>query len=86
MVGLDETNNLAYFGGCTINERWEDESVELDHFVFVTNVIDYLHDSSDPSGPVADDGVVNPDTSDYFATETLAGDDPHSVDTEFVVE
>lgn len=56
LVGLDEANNLAYFGGCTINERWDKESAELDHFVFVTNVIDYLHGDSNPSGPVLVDG------------------------------
>ena len=56
MVAVDETVNLAYFGGCTVNERWEEESSALEHFVFVTNLIDYLHDSSDPSGPVLVDG------------------------------
>ena len=56
MVAVDESVNLAYFGGCPINERWEDQSAALDHFVFVTNLVDYLHDSSDPSGPVLVDG------------------------------
>lgn len=56
MVGVDEPNNLAYFGGCSINEAWEEESADLDHFVFVTNLIDWLHDSRDPSGPVLVDG------------------------------
>lgn len=56
LVAVDEATNLAYFGGCSINEVWEDESADLDHFVFVTNLIEYLHDSSDPSGPVLVDG------------------------------
>ncbi len=56
MVGVDESCNLAYFGGCTINERWEGESADLDHFTFVTNLIDHLHGSDDPSGPVLVDG------------------------------
>ena len=56
MVGVDEPNNLAYFGGVPINERWEEESSDLDHFVFVTNLIDYLHDDADPSGIVLVDG------------------------------
>jgi endonuclease YncB( thermonuclease family) len=56
LVGVDEANNLAYFGGVSINERWEDESAALEHFVFVTNLIDHLHDSSDPPGPVLVDG------------------------------
>ena len=56
MVGVDESNNLAYFGSVPINERWEDQSEALEHFVFVANLIDYLHDSSDPSGPVLVDG------------------------------
>lgn len=56
LVGVDETNNVAYFGGVSINEAWEDESAGLEHFVFVTNLIDHLHDSPDPSGPVLIDG------------------------------
>lgn len=56
MVGVDETNNLAYFGGVPINESWESDSDALEHFVFVTNLIDHLHDSDDPSGPVLVDG------------------------------
>ena len=56
LVGVDEANNLAYFGGVPINEKWESDSDALEHFVFVTNLIDYLHDSSDPSGPVLVDG------------------------------
>ncbi|WP_440009179.1 thermonuclease family protein [Halomicrococcus sp. SG-WS-1] len=56
MVGVDEANNIAYFGGCSINEAWEEESSTLDHFVFITNLIDYLHDSTSPSGPVLVDG------------------------------
>jgi endonuclease YncB( thermonuclease family) len=56
LVGVDETTNLAYFGGCSINEAWEEESADLDHFVFVTNLIDALHDSTDPSGPILIDG------------------------------
>jgi len=56
LVGVDETTNLAYFGGCSINETWEEESADLDHFVFVTNLTDALHDSTDPSGPVLIDG------------------------------
>jgi endonuclease YncB( thermonuclease family) len=56
LVGVDEANNVAYFGGCSINEGWEDESSALEHFVFVTNLVEYLHDSNDPSGPVLVDG------------------------------
>ncbi|UTF55022.1 thermonuclease family protein [Natronosalvus rutilus] len=56
MVGVDESRNLAYFGGCTINERWEGESADLNHFTFVTNLIDHLHGSDEPSGPVLVDG------------------------------
>ena len=56
LVGVDEANNLAYFGGVSINEAWEDQSAGLEHFVFVTNLIDHLHDSPDPSGPVLVDG------------------------------
>lgn len=40
LVGVDETTNLAYFGGCSINEVWEEAPAELEHFVFVTNLID----------------------------------------------
>ncbi|GAA0196691.1 lamin tail domain-containing protein [Haladaptatus pallidirubidus] len=56
IVGVDETNNLAYFGGVPINESWESDSDALEHFVFVTNLIDYLNNSTDPSGPVLVDG------------------------------
>lgn len=60
LVAVDEAVNLSYFGGCLINERWEHKSAALDHFVFVTNLIDYLHDSTDPSGPVLFDCGTTP--------------------------
>ena len=56
LVGVDEPNNLAYFGGVPINETGESESAALEHFVFVANLVDYLHDSTDPSGPYLVDG------------------------------
>jgi endonuclease YncB( thermonuclease family) len=56
LVGVDEPNNLAYFGGVPINERWESDAAALEQFVFVANLVDYLHDSSDPTGPYLVDG------------------------------
>jgi len=32
------------------------------------------------------DGVTNPEAGEYVATETLDGDDTHSVDATFIVE
>jgi endonuclease YncB( thermonuclease family) len=91
MVGVDEANNLAYFGGVPINEEWESDSDALEHFVFVTNLIDYLHDSSDPSGPVLIDGghhtfnqdnaICAEDTAYYQRYLEGVGIELHSINT-----
>lgn len=56
LVGVDRSTNVAYFGGVTLNEAWEDYTTDLDHFTFVTNLIDELHGDVTPSGPVLVDG------------------------------
>lgn len=56
LVGVDRSTNVAYFGGVTVNEAWEDNTTDLDHFTFVTNLIDELHGDAIPSGPVLVDG------------------------------
>ena len=91
MVAVDEPNNLAYFGGVPINERWEEEASDLEHFVFVTNLIDYLHDDTDPSGPVLVDGghhtfgqnnaVSAEDTAFYQRFLEGVGIELHSINT-----
>lgn len=64
VVGVDEPNNLAYFGGVPINETWESDAAALEHFVFVANLVDYLHDSADPAGPYLVDGGHHTFTQD----------------------
>ncbi|ELY63382.1 thermonuclease family protein [Natronococcus jeotgali] len=56
LVAVDHPKHVAYFGGVTINEAWEEETTDLDHFTFVTNLINELHDDANPSGPVLIDG------------------------------
>ncbi|WP_192498441.1 lamin tail domain-containing protein [Halorussus halophilus] len=55
LVGVDAANNLALFGSQPIQEDHEDMSDHLEHFVFVTNLIDSLTDG-DRSGMVLVDG------------------------------
>jgi len=71
LVGVDEATNLAYFGGVLINETWESDSAALEHFVFVANLVEYLHGSSDPSGPYLVDGGHHTFTQD----NAVAGED-----------
>ncbi len=91
LVGVDEVANIAYFGGCSINELWEEESADLDHFVFVTNLIDHLHDNTDPSGPILVDGghhtfnqdnvISAEDTAFYQRFLEGVGIELHSINT-----
>lgn len=55
LVGVDESNNLAMFGGLSINEEYESDTSKLEHFVFTTNLIHFLKSSS-RSGHVLVDG------------------------------
>lgn len=55
LVGVDEANNLALWGGQPIQEDHDADSDHLEHFVFLTNLIDYLKDGS-RSGMVLVDG------------------------------
>ncbi|RBI62438.1 hypothetical protein DMJ13_11275 [halophilic archaeon] len=55
LVGVDDSTNIALFGGLSINEDHESDTATLEHFVFTTNLIDALTSSS-RSGHVLIDG------------------------------
>jgi endonuclease YncB( thermonuclease family) len=67
LVGVDAANNLAMCGGQPIQEDHDSASDHLEHFVFVTNLVDALTDGT-RSGMVLVDGGHHQFGADHSCT------------------
>ncbi|QLG60751.1 DUF4350 domain-containing protein [Halorarum salinum] len=56
LVGVDEAANAALLGGQPIQEDHDADSEHLEHFVFLTNLVDHLTDGDRPGMVLVDGG------------------------------